>query len=144
MCLVCRSQWPRSLRHELSSLLGRWDCAFDSHSGHGCLVCVCVYSVCVVLCVGSGLATGWSLVRGILSYRLWKMITELNKRPGPWMGWKRHCKKNLDSLLGDNIIIISIQRNRIRRLLGSWSGKMPERTRYVFLILGMRVYIILK
>jgi hypothetical protein len=27
------------------------------------------------------------------SYRLWKMITELNKRPGHWMGWKRHWKK---------------------------------------------------
>jgi hypothetical protein len=29
---------------------------------------VCVYSVCVVLCVGSGLATGWSLVQGVLPY----------------------------------------------------------------------------
>jgi hypothetical protein len=38
--------------------LGRWDRAFESHSGHGCLVCVCVYSVCVVLRLGSGLATG--------------------------------------------------------------------------------------
>jgi hypothetical protein len=28
--------------------------------------CVCVYSVCVVLCVSSGLATGWSLVQGAL------------------------------------------------------------------------------
>jgi hypothetical protein len=28
------------------------------------------------------------------SYRLWKMITELNKRPGPWMGWKSHWKEN--------------------------------------------------
>jgi hypothetical protein len=27
---------------------------------------VCVYSVCVVLCVGSGLATGSSLVQGAL------------------------------------------------------------------------------
>jgi hypothetical protein len=27
------------------------------------------------------------------SYHLWKMITELNKRPGPWMGWKSHWKK---------------------------------------------------
>jgi hypothetical protein len=26
--------------------------------------CVCVYSVCVVLCLGSGLATGWSPVQG--------------------------------------------------------------------------------
>jgi hypothetical protein len=28
---------------------------------------VCVYSVCIVLCVGSGLATGWSPVQGVLS-----------------------------------------------------------------------------
>jgi hypothetical protein len=27
---------------------------------------VCVYSVCVVPCVGSGLATGWSPVQGVL------------------------------------------------------------------------------
>jgi hypothetical protein len=47
--------------------LGRWNRRFESYSGHGCLVCVCVYSVfCVVLCLGSGLATGWSLVQGIL------------------------------------------------------------------------------
>jgi hypothetical protein len=26
---------------------------------------MCVYSVCVVLCVGSGLATGCSLVQGV-------------------------------------------------------------------------------
>jgi hypothetical protein len=31
------------------------------------------------------------------SYRLWKMITEQNKRPGPWMGWKSHCEKNWNS-----------------------------------------------
>jgi hypothetical protein len=29
-------------------------------------VCVCVYSVCVVLCEGSGLATGWSPVHRVL------------------------------------------------------------------------------
>jgi hypothetical protein len=46
--------------------LGCWDRGFKSHSGHGCLVCVCVYSVCVVLCLGRGLATIWSLVRGVL------------------------------------------------------------------------------
>jgi hypothetical protein len=33
-------------------LLECWDRGFESHSRHGCL---CVYSVCVVLCVGSGL-----------------------------------------------------------------------------------------
>jgi hypothetical protein len=41
--------------------LGRWNYEFESHSGHGCLVCVCV-----VLCLDSCLATGWSLVRGVL------------------------------------------------------------------------------
>jgi hypothetical protein len=29
-------------------------------------VCVCIYSVCVVLCVGSGLATDLSLIQGVL------------------------------------------------------------------------------
>jgi hypothetical protein len=39
-------------------------------------VCVCLFCVCVVLCVGSCLATGWSPVQGVLPtvYRLrnWK------------------------------------------------------------------------
>jgi hypothetical protein len=26
-------------------------------------------------------------------YHLWKMITEVNKRPGPWIGWRSHWKK---------------------------------------------------
>jgi hypothetical protein len=30
--------------------LGRWDRVFQSHSGHGCLMCVCFYSVCIVTC----------------------------------------------------------------------------------------------
>jgi hypothetical protein len=37
-----------------------------SNPTEGMDVCVCVYSVCVVLYVGSGLATGWSPVRGVL------------------------------------------------------------------------------
>jgi hypothetical protein len=51
-----RSQWPRGLRHELSSLartLGSW-----VRIPVEAWMSVCVYSVCVVLCVGSGLATG--------------------------------------------------------------------------------------
>jgi hypothetical protein len=42
-------------------LLERWDRGFESYSRHGCLYCVRLFSV--VLCVGSGLATG--------SYRLY-------------------------------------------------------------------------
>jgi hypothetical protein len=38
----------------------------DSNPTQGMDVCVCVYTVCVVLCVGSGIATGSSLVQGVL------------------------------------------------------------------------------
>jgi hypothetical protein len=46
--------------------LEHWDRGFESHSRHGCLYCVRLFCVSVVLRVGSGLATGWSLVQGIL------------------------------------------------------------------------------
>jgi hypothetical protein len=39
----------------------------------------CLYSVCVVLCVGSGLATGWSPVQGVLLTVYG--IKKLKKRP---------------------------------------------------------------
>jgi hypothetical protein len=44
-------------------------------------VCVHLFCVCVALCLGSGLATADHSPKE--SYRLWKMITELKKRPGP-------------------------------------------------------------
>jgi hypothetical protein len=37
-----------------------------SNPTQGMDVCVCVFSVCVVLCVGSGLATGLPLVQAVL------------------------------------------------------------------------------
>jgi hypothetical protein len=43
-------------------------------------VCVRLFCVCVVLCLGRGLATNCSLVQGVLPSV--KMITELNKRLG--------------------------------------------------------------
>jgi hypothetical protein len=57
---ICRSQWQCGLRHELSSLarmLGSWvRIPLDAWMS------VCVF----ILCVGSGLATGWFLVQGVL------------------------------------------------------------------------------
>jgi hypothetical protein len=53
---LCRLQWPRRLRHELSSLaptLGSW-----VEIPLKAWVSVCVYSVSVLFCVGSGLTTG--------------------------------------------------------------------------------------
>jgi hypothetical protein len=38
--------------------LGRWDRGFESQPQHGRLVCNGLFCVSVVLCVGSGLATG--------------------------------------------------------------------------------------
>jgi hypothetical protein len=76
------SQWPRGLRHEMSSLarkLGSLDriplMAWMS---------VCVYSVCVVLCIGSGLATGWSPVQGVLPTVC--RIKKLKSGQGPTKG----------------------------------------------------------
>jgi hypothetical protein len=57
-------QWPRGLRHDLSSLpgtLGLWvQIPLKAWTS------VCVYSVFVLSCVGSGLATGWYLIQGVL------------------------------------------------------------------------------
>jgi hypothetical protein len=42
----CRSQWPRGLRHELSSPAPIRDRGFESHLGMDVCVCsVCVFSV---------------------------------------------------------------------------------------------------
>jgi hypothetical protein len=51
-------------------------------------VCVRLVSVCVALCVGSGLATGWSPVQGVLPivYRTKK----LKKRPKSENGLQSH------------------------------------------------------
>jgi hypothetical protein len=51
--------WMKCLRS-----LGRWNREFESHSRHGSLYAL--FYVCVVLCVGNGLATGCSPVQGIL------------------------------------------------------------------------------
>jgi hypothetical protein len=62
-----RSQWPRGVRHELSSLdppLGSWVRIPVKVWKFG--VCMRLFCVCLVLCLGSGLVTGWSLVQGVL------------------------------------------------------------------------------
>jgi hypothetical protein len=40
-------------------------CGFETKSRHGCL-CIRLFCVCFVLCIGSGHATGLSLVKGVL------------------------------------------------------------------------------
>jgi hypothetical protein len=59
-----RSQWPRRLRHELSSLartLGSWvQIPLEAW------VSVCVYSLFVLSCIVSVHVTCWSPVQGLL------------------------------------------------------------------------------
>jgi hypothetical protein len=56
-------------RSKAWTVFARCNAGFESHLSYGCL---CAF----ILCVGSGLATGWSFVQGVLSivYRLgnWK------------------------------------------------------------------------
>jgi hypothetical protein len=88
--------------------LGRWDRGFESHSKAWMFgVCVCVYSVCVILCLGSGLRRADHQSKE--SYRLLKMIKELNKRPGPWMSWKSHWKKETYGINSYNVLLTYLQ-----------------------------------
>jgi hypothetical protein len=82
-------------------------------------VCMHLFCICVVLCLGSGLATSWSLLQGVL-LSVKKMITELNKRPGSWMGWKSHWKKNRLGFLGFRTLSI-IQHSRRHNVSGTGS-----------------------
>jgi hypothetical protein len=62
-----RSQWPRCLRHELSSLAwAPWSWVRIQLKAWMSVLCVCFFCVYVVLCVGRGLVTGWSPVQGVL------------------------------------------------------------------------------
>jgi hypothetical protein len=54
---------------------------------------VCVYSVFVLYCVGSGLATGSSLVQGVLPIVYKGKITEPLVRGGQGPIWARAPKK---------------------------------------------------
>jgi hypothetical protein len=59
--IICRSQWPRGLRHELpSSTRTLWSWV---QTPLKTWMSVCV---CFVFVIGSGLATGWSPVQGVL------------------------------------------------------------------------------
>jgi hypothetical protein len=71
------SQWPRGLRHKPSSLIVHSNTGIvRSNPTRGLDVCVRLFCACVVMCVGSGPATDWSPVQGVLQtvYRLrnWK------------------------------------------------------------------------
>jgi hypothetical protein len=55
-------------------------------------VCLRLFSVCAVLCVGRGLTTGWSPFRGVLPTVY--TIKKLKKRPRPNKGMQIHNNMN--------------------------------------------------
>jgi hypothetical protein len=76
-----------------------WDRGFESHSKYGYL-CAFLFCVCVVMCVGSGVATGWCPVQGVLPsvYRI-KKLKESSQGP------KKGCRILIIIII---IIIITI------------------------------------
>jgi hypothetical protein len=84
--LCCGSTWPRGLQ--------QWTVFARSNAGivgsnptPGMDVCLRLFCVCAVLCVGIGLATGWSPVRGVLQTVY--MIKKLKK-------WSRSNKRAVE------------------------------------------------
>jgi hypothetical protein len=76
-----------------------WDVFAHSNTGivgsnptRGMDVCVRLFCVCFVLCAGSGLATGWCPVQGVLQ-TVWK-LKKLKKRPGFNKGLQSHSGMN--------------------------------------------------
>jgi hypothetical protein len=66
--VVARSKASTVFAHTNAVIVG-------SNPTQGMDVCMRLFCVCVVLCVGSGLATGWSSVQGVLPtvYRIKKL-----------------------------------------------------------------------
>jgi hypothetical protein len=131
-----RSQWPRGLRHELSSL---------SQTLGSCVrialktwMSVCVYSLCAVLCVGRGLARGWSPVQGILP-TVYKLRNWKSGRRSQRLWTERDCEVPPSSLLNNcwfyvNEIICKL-RNKLRSLHVNRTNKLSHFSQRVLFVL---------
>jgi hypothetical protein len=85
--IVVTKWWSNTvaaLKQEVLYALERWDREFESHWRHKCL-CVRLFCVYAVLCVSSGLATGWSLVQGVLP-SMQKRLRNCRRGQGPTKG----------------------------------------------------------
>jgi hypothetical protein len=63
--MICLSPIIVAALSKAWTVFWRWDPVFESHSRYGCL-CMRLFCVCVVLCIGRGRASGSSLVQGVL------------------------------------------------------------------------------
>jgi hypothetical protein len=88
------SQWLRGLRHEPPSA-ARTMGSLVRIPLEAWMFCLRLFCVCVVLCVGNGLATGWSPVQGFLQtvYRTKKLKkrTKIQKAVEPQRKINGNC-----------------------------------------------------
>jgi hypothetical protein len=80
------SRWPRGLRHAWT-LFARSEAGIvgsNPTQRHRCL-CLRLFSFCIVLCVGSGLVTGWSLIQRALP-TVYKRLRNWRRGQGPTKG----------------------------------------------------------
>jgi hypothetical protein len=92
-CLsTCQSQWPRGLRYEMS--LPAWTLGSWVRIPLEAWMFVRVYSVFVLSCVSSCIATGWSLVQGVLPIVYKCKMTEPHKEEAKARyGLQRHTRR---------------------------------------------------
>jgi hypothetical protein len=82
-------------RSKVCTAFARWEAGIvgsNPKPDMDVLVCVYVYSVCVVLCLGSGLTTSWSLVQGVLPSVKWSWNLKAEARAQ--VGCRASEKKN--------------------------------------------------
>jgi hypothetical protein len=70
------------LSNERNSFPSRNTGIVGSYPTGGMDVCMCVYSLFVLSCLGSDLATGWSLVQGVLPTVCKICIPQINSEMG--------------------------------------------------------------
>jgi hypothetical protein len=83
-----RSEITVAARSEAWTVFARSNAGVvGSNPTQGMNVCLRLFCVCVALCVGRGLATGWSLVQGDLPI-VWNRLRNWRRGQGPTKGYR--------------------------------------------------------
>jgi hypothetical protein len=94
--------------------LGHSDVGFESHSRHRCL---CAFILCLYCSVCRYPPCDGHIPRPRSPIVCVKMITEVNKRPGPCLGWKRHWEKRIHTAVCERSSLSSWLSNKLAVIL---------------------------